>query len=231
MKSRATIVSPNPIAPCVKYSPLPFSRSLRSRSPLRSGHRTIVPVSQATHVIRRALISVRGTLKANERLYLSIVLMGIIAPLMSIAFLVFDKSTLDESWYYLNWYYLAITICPHLSMVIFYTGIFFLFPKGSSQSYFLTVPLALTVAKILWLITASSNEEVNQVVPFEFVAMGVVIAGLWLFAMTYITDRTYHRYDGICARIEGLFLSNMDKDQKLRLLEKEFRAIVEFKKS
>lgn len=154
--------------------------------------------------------------------------MLVVAPVTSAVYHLFDYRIADQSWFYLNYYFLFFSLCPHLSMVAIYTGLFFLFPRHSKRAYFIAVPLTLTIAKILWLITVTTNAEFHQVVPLDFYAIGLVMAALWLFASNYLADLRYHKFDGIVARILGLARLDMDPMKKAELLEEQIHKLRDF---
>lgn len=190
--------------PCERsLSWLSWSR-LQSRQLLRSNRRKkLVLVRRGLLVGRNALNAIRIAANVNSRFYLSIILILVAAPVVSVSYTFFDMTATVSGWYYVNAYYLGMVLCPHISMVAIYTGIFCLFPSGSRRAYFLAIPTGLTLSRIYWLIAATSNEDFHAVATLDFYAVGILSALVWLFAFNYLIDRKYHKYDGIICRIIG----------------------------
>lgn len=162
--------------------------------------------SRSTSVVRAAqagLAALSRTVNVNHRLVVAVVFMLMLAPAASICYLPFDRSVKSD-WYYVNNFYLLLTLAPFITQACISIGIFFLFPAGSKRSYFLSIPLALAIAKILWLLTVNSNEDYYSIVPTFFLVVAGLIALLTLFTFDWLTARKYHGFDAICHRIEHI---------------------------
>lgn len=131
--------------------------------------------------------------------------MLLVAPLSGIAYQFLDPKASVQwlwwKWYYSNAYYLFFTVGPHLSDLMIYTGLFLLFPADSRRAWFLVIPTGLTMSKILWLGTVTTNEQFHQIVPLFFVVVAGLIAVVWLFTFNWLMHRQFHEFDSICKRI------------------------------
>lgn len=171
------------------------------------------------------------TLQANRRIYASILLMLVIAPLTSVAYLLFDRKEIVEGWYYTNLFFFLYVMGPKLSEVFILTGIFILFPADSRRAWVLVIPLGLTASKMLWLSTVSSNEEFHQVVPMFFVVAAALISIVWLFTFNWLMHRQFHQFDALCKRI--LLIKDataVPAETRLALMEPEVEKLRDFHK-
>lgn len=157
------------------------------------------------------------TIDTNYRIFLGGLMLLVVAPLSGVAYQLFDINADYPGWYYGNYYYLFLVLCPQISMGIMLTGIFFLFPL-SKRTWFISMPLAYPVSRILWIISAESNDQFNQITPGYFLLIGLVFSIIWLLSFNFLVNRKYHKFDGICARLEGVLKSpGLDSQTKIEL--------------
>lgn len=183
---------------------------------------SLVPASRECLAGLRAL---NHSIDSNFRIFIAVGFMLVAAPLSGVAYQLFPQQPINEDWFYLNAHYFLLAIGPHIQMILLLTGVFFLMPI-SRRMWFVALPLAIPISKLLWLITVTSNIEYQSFVPWSFVLIGFLFALIWLFTFHWLTHRKYHEFDAICARIEGLIkLPNLDDHTKVELLEKQFNDL------
>lgn len=162
--------------------------------------------AHAAQVLRAGLAALllATTALTTRRIFVGLGLMGVVAPLASCFYMVFDRGAYDESWYYVNHFHLFLTLAPSLFLLSCLIGAWFLFPVGSKRAYALTVPAGFTVGKILWLIQCTSNQDFYSVVPLSFILIGALISAFLFIALDWLVWRKCHREDAFDARIDGL---------------------------
>jgi hypothetical protein len=160
------------------------------------------------HVHKVALAGLRALMMSatsNHRIYGGLVLMGVVSPLAACVYLVFDRTSVVNDWYHLNYFHLFFLIGPHLFQFFCLVGAFLLFPQGSKRAYLLAVPIGFVLAKIIWLILVTNNAEFWQVVPSSFVLIGILISGVLLLTIDFLTWRQFHGLDSFEKREKGLY--------------------------
>ncbi len=193
-------------------------------------------------------LSVMGkTLSCNSRLYCGLVLLLVVAPLTNCFYLLFDSSVgfpltpeviaaykaglpPDGQWYYVNWHFFFSGMGPHIFVITSLIGVFLLFPVNNLVSYSIAVPLSYEVGKVFWLTTVTTDAEFNQVAPGAFILLALLLVGVCMLSFRFWMDRKFHKYDGICKRIEGLkkLKGLMDESERLALLDNEYSALRSF---
>jgi hypothetical protein len=146
----------------------------------------------ALQVTRATLRALASEVANNNRLFVGLVLLLVIAPMVSKAYLLFDPTTLDPAWFHLNGYYLFVNLGSDLMAFFALLGIFFLFPPRLKTSYILSAPLGYVLANLINKYFATSNEEFLGNSSFFFVSLivGVVLAGL--LSVNNILYRHHH---------------------------------------
>jgi len=187
------------------------------------------PLPAALRAALDFLATLSHTLQANHRLYLAIILMLVLAPLASVGYMLFDSKVVVPGWYYQSYYYLFYVLCPWLTVILFSTGLFLTFPAGTRRAWFTTVPVTTAISKILWLCTITSNEDFHHVVPTYFLLVALFLALLWLFLIDWLMSRQYHGIDALIARMDGLFMVNMNTRDKIRHLHTTWTDLKNFK--
>lgn len=141
---------------------------------------------------------------ANNRIYAGLVLMGVVAPLSSCFYMMFNRFDVDKVWYHVSYYYLFFLLAPSLFVLACLIGVWLLFPRGSKRAYALVVPTGYTLGKILWYIQVSSNEEFHSILPISFVGLGCLISFFFFVALDWLAHNKFHRKDAFDARYDGL---------------------------
>jgi hypothetical protein len=172
--------------------------------------------------LHAGLLALVMTSTANARIYVGLGLMGVIAPLAACAYLLFDRGEVDSSWYHLNYFHLLFLLGPHLFELFCLLGAFLLFPQGSKRAYLIAIPAGYVLAKIVWLISVTNNQEFWQVVPSSFVLGGIAISGVVLKIMNWLTWRQFHAVDSFEAKQKGLYqIANDLPAEKYRSMMQE----------
>jgi hypothetical protein len=126
---------------------------------------------------------------ANYRIFAGLIFVGIVTPLASCTYQLFDFKERVEGWYHLNSFHLFMLLGPYLSGLALTIGVFLLFPKGVKRAYTLLIPAGYFVGKLIWLYQTSSNEEYWMVPSFSFFAVGAVISlTIFFCSIGFATD-------------------------------------------
>lgn len=159
---------------------------------------------------------------ANLRIYVGLVLMGVVAPLAACVYLLFDRGIVVKGWYHLNYFHLFFLLGPHLFEFFCLLGAFLLFPKDSKRAYFLIIPAGYVLAKILWLITVTNNAEFWSVIPSSFILIGMLISTVLFVLTDWLTWRKFHGEDSFEKREKGLYqIANDVPAEKFRSMVME----------
>lgn len=202
-------INPKPLAKCESTFTSLASRFLSlSRgllTPVRT-NRWSQTFAHAESALRAGLAALRlaTTTLTNRRIFVGLGLMGVVAPLASCFYMVFDRGAYDESWYYVNHFHLFLTLAPSLFLLSCLIGAWLLFPQGSKRAYALVVPTGFTVGKILWLLQCTSNADFYSVVPLSFILIGALISAFLFMALDWLVWRKCHREDAFEARMTNL---------------------------
>jgi hypothetical protein len=174
---------------------------------------TLVKTSRWSRAFARALKEVRVGLHVlslttlsnlNVRIFVGLGVMGVVAPLSACFYMLFDRVDYVQDWYHVNYFHLFFLLGPHLFILSGVVGAWFLFPQGSKRAYALVVPAGYTIAKILWLIQCSSNEDFWSVVPLSFILTGVLISAFLFISLDWLAHNKFHREDAYQARMDNL---------------------------
>ena len=168
----------------------------------------------------------------NKRLFVGLVLIGIMAPLAGCFYLLFDKTDSVEGWYYVNNFYLLLVLGPSFKEIVVFVGVYHLFPKDSKRAYLLSIPMGFSIGKILWLLTITSNDQFHSITPFDFVFTGVVISAGLFFSIDWLIWRWSHRAMAFDARLK-LIYQNADEfshEKVISMFKTTMREKLEFPK-
>ena len=125
----------------------------------------------------------------------------------------------DGVWYYTNWHYFFVGLGPHfLTFFAFCAGV--LWTERHVVKLLYLVPIGFEVANIPWLITARCDADFNAVPNYHFFITAFLFILVVVLSFRFWMDRKYHKYDGICARIQGLLKApGIDAETKARLFD------------
>jgi hypothetical protein len=203
--------------------PLPtLVQSLNTKVRLRL-HRASLEILDGLH----ALVS---SAKVNARRYAGLLCIGVLAPLSMSFYKLFDSTVINESWYYVNHYYLFHTLGTHSFMFFFWAiGIFFLTPNSYSEYW--TAPfIGYPIIKAALIVNVTSNEEWHASMDSSLY-VAVVLTGLcFTLGLNFFTWMWAHKTRGLECRMDGLFQSNISAEQKTPLLEKTWNEYKNLKK-
>lgn len=143
--------------------------------------------------------------RINRRVFVGLCLMGVVAPLASCFYMLFERGAYDATWYYVNYFHLFLTLAPSLSLMASLIGVWFLFPYRSPRGYALAVPAGFTIGKILWLIQCTSNADFYSVVPASFVLIGVLISVFLFIASDWLVHNVFHREHAFERRLGTIY--------------------------
>lgn len=184
---------------------------------------------------RLALHAGRIAGKTNGRALVGLSLILIVAPLAGAAYQVFDVTHVDRTWWWRTWYDFLYVQGQYACIILCLLGAALLLPQNSKRSYFLTAPISLYVAKILWLCTVTSNDQFNAswlLIPAYFFIAATIIAFILVFTFNWLVTLHFHKREGIRARIDGVIDLNrmhlIDDAEALKILRREREA---YKKS
>lgn len=156
-----------------------------------------------------AILNALSKSASNSRTYSGLSIMLVAAPLASVCYQFFPLHPIDKTWYYLNMYYFLLTLAPDLSFLLYVTGLFLIF-STSKRAYFLIIPAGYHIAKIIWLVTVSSNEDFYRIVPFSFFVLGGLLASVWLFTFDFLMKLHFHTITRSLNAQDGITQLNID---------------------
>lgn len=145
------------------------------------------------------------SLAANKRLYVGLILIGVVAPLSGVSYMLFDRTVMVEGWYYVNNFYLFLVLGPSITQVCLLLGVYHLFPRKSKRAFLLTIPMGFSVGKIIWLITVTSNEELHSLTPANIILVGGLVSFVVMFSIEWFAWRNEHRFRAFCSRTDSLY--------------------------
>lgn len=163
-----------------------------------------LPVGRVVRDLQAGLAALVLSATANKRLYVGLVLIGIVAPLSGCSYMLFDRSVRVEGWYYLNNFYLFMVLGPSITEAIICVGAYHLFPSKSKRAFLLSIPMGFAIGKIIWLCSVSSNEQFYEVAPSQIVFVGILISLVVLFSVEWFAWRNEHRFRAFCSRTDSL---------------------------
>lgn len=186
------------------------------------------------HKIAFVLQVTRATLHAlnqelnNTRTFLGLILLLVISPLSSKAYLLFNPKPIDPEWFHLNYYYLSVNLGSNLMVFFALLGIFFLFPARLKTSYIISAPLGFVVADTLHKFFATSNQEYLSNSPFPYVALfaGVVLS--ILLCTDYVLYRQHHIRRAWGARMVAIVNANgLSADKQVEMMQTVIKDVQE----
>lgn len=142
--------------------------------------------------------------KVNTRIFVGLGLMGVVAPLSACFYLLFNRVDYVPGWYHVNYFHLFFLLGPHLLLFFCLLGAFLLFPEGCKRGYMLAIPTGFNVAKIIWLIMATSNQDFWAVVPSSLILIGALISVVLFVCLDWLAYNKFHREDAFDARFDKL---------------------------
>lgn len=197
--------------------------------------RILAHVVRAARAFRIALRALALSATASKRIYAGLGFVGIVTPLASCFYLLFNQSVRIEGWYHLNNFYLFMLLGPYLSGLALTIGVFLLFPPNVKRAYTLIIPAAYFIGKIIWLYQTETNAEYWTVPSWPFFAVGACIAVVIFLLSDWICKRKFHGEDRFEARLDGIISHLTDEDvsaEKFRsLVRTTWRERKEFKRS
>lgn len=157
--------------------------------------------------VRAGLLAVQAlalSVTASRRIYAGLGFVGIVTPLASCAYQLFDQGLIVRDWYHINNFYLFMLLGPYLSGLALTIGVFLLFPTGVKRSFTLLIPAAYFIGKIIWLYQTESNKEYWSVPSWSFFAVGLLISCVIFFLIEWFAHRQFHGKDSFNARVKSL---------------------------
>lgn len=184
--------------------------------------------------VRRAIhaINLLATASVNKRIYVGLVLVGVLAPVAGSFYVYLSQEVIDKTWYYRNYFNLFLVLGPSLKMICVFLGLFFFMPQGSKRAYLLALPLGEEIGKIIWLISITTNEQYWSIAPFHILFVGFVIAIVLLISSDWLSWRFFHRELAHDARLK-LIYSNREEfssDKLASMYNTVMKEKVEFQK-
>lgn len=207
-------------------------------------------LATAARAVTTGLLAISKTLRVNQRLYVAVILMLVLAPIVSVSYQLFDRHAVVvlypgqhfydnhgvrwDFWYHKNYFFFFMAAGPFLTLALFCVGVFFLFPEGSKRAYFLAIPASWSIAKVLWFCTVNSNDEFYQVVPMSLLLISALVVILAFFTFDWLMARKYHGIDGHARRVISIIQARknniLDSATAERLLELEADKLKTFNK-
>lgn len=174
----------------------------------------------------------------NNRIYLAFVLFCL-SPFAFTLHVPFDRD-IKYGWmgFIENWFHLFNLIGPYLFCLVVLLGVCLLIhPKQKTFKVFkwslqvqmirmLFIPIGITIAKIIWLCSVSSNDDFWSIPNWAFFLVGLFIGYIFYRVVEYFTWRKYHAFDALVASIEGLYkidLDEKDRHERVKPLIQELK--------
>lgn len=107
-----------------------------------------------------------------------------------------------DVFYYVNFHYLLMTLGPALCSLLWFVGAFLL--MYSRAAFAFCIPIGHELAKILWLVGARSDSEVNQPISLSLWAVGVLLAITLMVSGSYWIHRFFHGHQGHARRVKNI---------------------------
>jgi hypothetical protein len=189
-------------------------------SKLKHHHQAIVCALRATLVTLTAKTKVLIlTATINTRIYTGLVLI-FSTPLVWYLFRFFDRrAKVQMLGFHENWFYVLMNLGPLLSWIIFLVGLYHTLPYKCWQSKVVAAFNGLLIAKIIWNLLATSNDEYNSVPDSLFLLLGVFVSLLLHASIDFFAWRKFHRFDGLTCRMKGIInLPGVDQETKNTML-------------
>jgi hypothetical protein len=143
--------------------------------------------------------------QVNRRIFVGLVLIGVVAPVAGSIYTLFSHQTVSEDWFYLNWFNLFLVLGPPLKNVFFAWGVFYLFPEGSKRAWIIALPMGEEIGKILWLLSITNNEQFWSIAPWHVYVTGICLAVFLLVISEFLTFRFHHRQLKYESTLQGLY--------------------------
>lgn len=142
----------------------------------------------------------------------------VVAPVLGVAYQLFDSTEQMHGWYYSNWFYFLFVIGPHVQMIVILTGVMFLFADDDRRSLVLILPAGYEFGKLFWLTQVTSNTELHSVVPASFLIVGADVAIIYGFLFNYLMALHYHKRSRPVSTMEGAAMCEAISEAQLRAI-------------
>jgi hypothetical protein len=120
--------------------------------------------------------------KFTWRKVAGMILAGPLAFASDLFYQLFKLETKVEGWYYDNFRYLFMCLGPYLMACFFALGFYFYYsPQNHKNSWAGCLPLAIPVAKIMWMIGVTNDTEWHQVPGLVYFGGATLIVLLFWF--------------------------------------------------
>jgi hypothetical protein len=140
----------------------------------------------------------------TQEIFTGLGLMGVVAPLSACLYMLCDRVNYVQGWYHVNYFHFFYLLGPYFFQLFCLLGTFLLFPQGSKRSFLIAVPTGYILAKIVWLATVTTNQELWQIVPSALVLIAILTALVLFLTIDYLTWRQFHRVDAFERRLETI---------------------------
>lgn len=147
--------------------------------------------------------------QVNRRVLVGLGMMGVVAPVSSCMYLLFDRRDFVQNWYHVNYFHLFLVLAPSLFLLSSLIGVWFMFPYRDARAYGLAIPAGFTIGKLLWLIQCTSNEDFYAVVPASFILIGALLSVFLFIVSDWLVHNVFHRQHAIERRL-GTLRNGMD---------------------
>lgn len=210
---------------------LPLSLLVKRMSLNRS-----VLVSKA-HAFLATIQGVMESRLLNGRIFIALTIFCA-SPLAACVHMLFDRKVNNPEWYHGNYFHLFNLLGPYLFCLVVLIGICLLIPPKQKTfkvfkrsldvqlSRIMSIPIGLTIAKLIWLYQTKSNEDFWSIPNWSYFMVGVFVGYVSYLLIEWLTWRKYHAFDGLLATIEGLYEIDLPDDvrrEKVKPLLKELR--------
>lgn len=204
---------------------------------LRQSFAPAVQVLIATLALTKALV--RSSV-INNRIYVGVILVSIVAPLSACLNMLFDRKDKIEGWFYDSYFNLFLVLGPYFFCLCIVTAAFLWIPPSSKRIKFsqrdikfqitrlLSIPSGLIVAKIIWLINCTSNEDFDRLPSLAYLSIGLVIGYVIIRALDYLVWRQEHAMNALIDTLQGLYQIDIDSKEREAMSAPYWKELREF---
>jgi len=191
----------------------------RKLSNLRRKYQPIHQLKLANKDIRAGLIALIDSTTVNGTRYAGLICIGILAPLSTVFYRVFDEPVRDMTWYHVNNYYLFHALGVHCFYMFFTTvGLLLVLPSKYMAEYWLSPFVGYPIIKAVLIYYCESNAEWHQSFDIGIYA-SIILTGIsFTLGLKYFAWLWAHKTRVLDCRMDGLFQTPIDPDQKEKML-------------
>lgn len=139
----------------------------------------------------------------NNKIYVGLILMLVVAPLSYCTYELFDRSYHVPGWYHLNFFHLFFLIRFQIAFSVFFIGLYYYLPS-EPRVKILSIPLGFLFMSIAINVMADSNDDIWRIANASLWAAGICLSLVIFYGLDYFSWRKFHRADAYEKRLDGI---------------------------